>query len=286
VRPLAARTLLFASGAKTNQKINYEYRSNTTQKLIFSYSTYEARTLMGFTKWLITALIATQAITAHAIAGERAGLRGASAVPATFTHSGGPAARNADPTAPLDRVASAVDGAESSHGSDMAMWRPDPSGPQGPMQVSEAAATDVGGGDRFDALQNRAIGRAYLLQLYGRYGNWPDAIAAYNWGLGKMDAWVKAGRPSDQFLVGVAVYLRRVLHESGLCDSAEPRRHRQASEEAREPASAPPDSLVYAACSGPATWAGASSFGGAPARFSRKLDQALKLALQRAAQGG
>jgi hypothetical protein len=119
---------------------------------------------MGFTKWLITALVATQAITAHAIAGEQAGLPDASAVPGKFTHLGRPAARNVDPTALLDRVASAVDGAESSHGSDMAMWRPDPSGPQGPMQVSEAAATDVGGGDRFDALQNRAIGRAYLLQ--------------------------------------------------------------------------------------------------------------------------
>ena len=78
------------------------------------------------------------------------------------------------------------------------MWRPDPSGPQGPMQVSEAAATDVGGGDRFDHVANRAIGRAYLAQLYWRYGNWPDAIAAYNWGIGKMDAWVKAGRPPDK----------------------------------------------------------------------------------------
>jgi hypothetical protein len=50
----------------------------------------------------------------------------------------------------LDRVATAVDGAESSHGKDTGMWRPDPSGPQGPMQVTEAAATDVGGGDRLD----------------------------------------------------------------------------------------------------------------------------------------
>jgi hypothetical protein len=152
------------------------------------------------------------------------------------------------------------------------------------MQVSEAAATDVGGADRFDALQNRAIGRAYLLQLYGRYGNWPDAIAAYNWGIGKMDAWVKAGRPADQFLVGVAVYLRRVLHESGLCDGAEPSRRRQPSEDAREPGSVAPDSLVYAGCSGPDAWAGASGFGGGSTRFSRKLDQALQLALHRAAQ--
>ena len=237
---------------------------------------------MGYTKWLITAFFATQAITAHAIGGERAVLRDAPALPGKLAHPGRLSVKNADPTAPLDRVAMAVDGAESSHGTDMAMWRPDPSGPQGPMQVSEAAATDVGGGDRFDSLQNRAIGRAYLLQLYGRCGNWPDAIAAYNWGIGKMDAWVKAGRPPDQFLVGVAAYLRRVLHESGLCNTTALTRHRQPSEEARKPGSAPPDSLVYAACSGPDAWARASGFGGGPTRFSRKLDQALQLALQRA----
>jgi hypothetical protein len=241
---------------------------------------------LGYTKCLITALFAAQALAADVVAGERADLRDAPAVPGKPAHSGRPAAKNADPTAPLDRVANAVDGAESSHGNDMAMWRPDPSGPQGPMQVSEAAATDVGGGDRFDSLQNRAIGRAYLLQLYGRYGNWPDTIAAYNWGIGKMDTWVKAGRPPDQFLVGVAAYLRRVLHESGLCNGAETGRHRQPSEEASEPASAPPDSLVYAACSGPDAWTGPPGFGGGPTRFSRKLDQALRLALQRAAQGG
>jgi len=241
---------------------------------------------LGYTKWLIIALYATQALAADVVAGERAGLRDAPAVPGKLAHSGRPAAKNAEPTAPLDRVASAVDGAESSHGSDMAMWRPDPSGPQGPMQVSEAAATDVGGGGRFDFSQNRALGRAYLLQLYGRYRNWPDAIAAYNWGIGKMDAWVKAGRPPDQFLVGVAVYLRRVLHESGLCNDADTGRHRQPSEEGREPRSAPPDSLFYASCSAPDAWAGPSGFGGGPTRFSRKLDQALKLALQRTAQGG
>src|SRR5438105_1151959 len=118
----------------------------------------------------------------------------------------------------LDRVAYAVDGAESSHGSDPGMWALDASGPQGPMQVTEAAAADVGGGDRFDLIQNRAIGRDYLALLFRRYQNWPDAIAAYNWGMGNVDAWVKAGRPADKFLIGVAVYLRRVLRDSGMCD--------------------------------------------------------------------
>src|ERR1043166_3912544 len=80
----------------------------------------------------------------------------------------------------LDRIAYAVDGAESSHGTNPAMWRPNPAGPQGPMQVSEKAARDVGGGDRFDVAQNRIIGRAYLALLYRRYGNWLDAVSAYN----------------------------------------------------------------------------------------------------------
>ena len=42
------------------------------------------------------------------------------------------------------------------------MRRPEPNGPQGPMQVSAAAAADVGSGDRFDETENRALGRAYL----------------------------------------------------------------------------------------------------------------------------
>jgi hypothetical protein len=117
----------------------------------------------------------------------------------------------------LDRVAAAVDGAESSHGQNLAMWRPDPSGPQGPMQVTAAAATDVGGGDRFDTVMNRAIGRAYLAALYRRYQNWPDAIAAYNWGIGRLNGWLLAGRPTGKLAKGVAAYTDRVLHDSGLC---------------------------------------------------------------------
>src|SRR5438045_882369 len=36
----------------------------------------------------------------------------------------------------LDRIAFAVDGVESRHGADLRMWRPEFTGPQGPMQVS------------------------------------------------------------------------------------------------------------------------------------------------------
>lgn len=115
-----------------------------------------------------------------------------------------------------DRVAYAVDGAESSHGADPRMWRSEPDGPQGPMQVSAGAAADAGGGNRFDERENRALGRAYLVHMYRRYGSWPDAVAAYNWGLGRMDRWIGGGRPAEGLPPAVARYRTRVLVASGL----------------------------------------------------------------------
>jgi hypothetical protein len=140
-------------------------------------------------------------------------LRGAGLQSATETELFGPAS-----AADLDRVAFAVDGAESSHGADLRMWRPEPGGPQGPMQVSAAAAFDAGGGDRFDLAQNRALGRAYLARMYRRYGNWQDAIAAYNWGPGNLDAWIGGGRPADKLPLAVERYRNRVLREAVLTE--------------------------------------------------------------------
>lgn len=111
----------------------------------------------------------------------------------------------------LDRIALAVDGVESSDDTDPLMWRADPNGPQGPMQVSAAAATDAGGGDRFDTIENHALGRAYLSGLYRRYRNWPDAVAAYNWGPGNMDAWIGRGRSALAMPATVAIYRARVI---------------------------------------------------------------------------
>ena len=198
--------------------------------------------------------------------------------------------------AALDRVAFAVDGAESSHGEDLTMWRPDPSAPQGPMQVSGPAAADVGGGDRFDSMENRAIGRAYLAQLYRRYKNWPDAIAAYNWGMGNVDNWVRAGRPADKFLIGVAAYLRRVLHDSGMCErsTVEPvrppaARTLQASRDTRDAAmeagELEANAFALAVCADLDAWGGMPDakdrhFLGAPGRFYNKLEKALLLVTQ------
>jgi hypothetical protein len=114
----------------------------------------------------------------------------------------------------LDRVAFAVDGVESGHGANLAMWRPELDGPQGPMQVSAAAAFDVGGGDRFDLRQNRLLGRAFLAHMYQRYGNWPDAVSAYNWGPGHLDQWIAAGRPAEKLPLETARYLLKVLRDA------------------------------------------------------------------------
>jgi hypothetical protein len=118
--------------------------------------------------------------------------------------------------ADLDRIAFAVDGIESNHGADPRMWRAELEAPQGPMQVSLAAAADLGGGDRFDLRQNRRLGRAYLALMFRRYGNWPDAVAAYNWGPGNLDWWIAGGRLPDKLPLAVERYRNRVLYEVGL----------------------------------------------------------------------
>jgi hypothetical protein len=229
---------------------------------------------MGCARRTVLALLVSLVVTVPATAGEHAALLEAP-IPASEANRAGlklnKVARVPASTA-LDRVAFAVDGAESSHGTDKSMWGPDQSGPQGPMQVSEAAALDVGGGDRFDLAQNRALGREYLAWLYRRYKNWPDAIAAYNWGMGKVDSWVKAGRPAEKLLTGVAAYMTRVLHDSGLCAGTETKRLRTslriANRDARATALNP---SVYIIC--------APLYGG---RSSKNLGEATLIALQRA----
>ncbi len=113
----------------------------------------------------------------------------------------------------LDRVATAVEGAESNYGRNRLMWKPSLAGPQGPMQVTLAAGRDVGKTDRFDVTANRQIGRDYLAALFRHYGNWPDTVAAYNWGPGNLDRWIAAGRPPAGMAAPIQSYIERVLGE-------------------------------------------------------------------------
>ncbi|MBV8122073.1 MAG: lytic transglycosylase domain-containing protein [Alphaproteobacteria bacterium] len=144
--------------------------------------------------------------------------------------------------------------------------------------------------------ENRAIGRAYLAQLYRRYKNWPDAIAAYNWGMANVDNWVKAGRPADKFLIGVAAYLRRVLHDSGMCGgptaaTVRPPAARtlQASryprEAAMEKGELEADAFALSVCTDLDAWGGTLDAAdrhllGAPGRFYNKLEKAMLLVAQ------
>ena len=121
----------------------------------------------------------------------------------------------------LDRIAFAVDGVESRHGADLRMWRTEPLGPQGPMQITAAAAFDVGGGDRFDLRENRLLGRAYLARMFSRYGNWSDALAAYNWGPGNLDAWIAAGRLIERMPEETQRYVATVLRDALIASSDE-----------------------------------------------------------------
>lgn len=111
----------------------------------------------------------------------------------------------------LDRIAAAIDAAESNYGTNPRMMRAALEGPQGPMQLTAAAAADIGGGDRFNMGKNFALGRAYLAHMYRRYGSWVDAVAAYNWGPGHMDAWIHEGRRADRLPASVARYTGQVL---------------------------------------------------------------------------
>lgn len=71
-------------------------------------------------------------------------------------------------------------------------WTPDGSvvtssaGAIGVMQLEPATAAQLGV-DPYNVNANIHGGVAYLKELYQKYGNWSDALAAYNWGPGKMD---------------------------------------------------------------------------------------------------
>lgn len=48
--------------------------------------------------------------------------------------------------------------------------------------------------DPTNAEQSIVASGEYLTQLQKKYGNWPDALRAYNWGPGNLDAYLKYGK--------------------------------------------------------------------------------------------
>jgi len=104
---------------------------------------------------------------------------------------------------------------------------------------------------------------------------------------GHLDIIGRAVKLVDKLVIGVAIYLKRVLHESGLCDgvaaaiSTEPK---GGARSATQPATSPADPLVSTACSPPDGVGGAYGLTAGPGRFHTRLEAGMGLALQRAAQ--
>lgn len=94
-----------------------------------------------------------------------------------------------------------------------------PVGAQGLMQVMPATARDPGFGiaplkDPFDPEENRRFGTEYLGAMLRRYdGDVEAALAAYNWGPGNADRWVKSGKRRDMLPAETRNYVRRITDE-------------------------------------------------------------------------
>ena len=79
-------------------------------------------------------------------------------------------------------------------------------GALGLMQLMPGTAAALGV-DPNDANQNVAGGTRYLQQLYAKYGNWNQALEAYNWGPENLD---KALRTGGSIPSGVQAYATAV----------------------------------------------------------------------------
>jgi hypothetical protein len=92
-----------------------------------------------------------------------------------------------------------------------------PKGAKGLMQLLDGTAKDLGVLDSFNPSQNIYGGVKYLRQLLDRYnGNVEQALAAYNWGMGRVDALVKAGKFDIANLPKeTQIYINRVLKNKG-----------------------------------------------------------------------
>src|SRR4051794_13797539 len=68
-----------------------------------------------------------------------------------------------------------------------------PKGAIGVGQFMPGTAKDRGI-DPYNEAQNRAEIPKLAGELFDKYGNWDDALAAYNWGPGNVDKWIARGR--------------------------------------------------------------------------------------------
>lgn len=66
--------------------------------------------------------------------------------------------------------------------------------PKGAVGIAQIEPEDHPGVNVYDERENLAAGEKELRADFAKYGNWDDALIAYNWGQGNLDAYKKTGR--------------------------------------------------------------------------------------------
>jgi soluble lytic murein transglycosylase-like protein len=88
-----------------------------------------------------------------------------------------------------------------------------PKGAKGLTQIMDTTAQEMGvaPGMVFDPLTNMNAGAGYLYKQYQRFGNWREALEAYNTGPGRADA-IRSGNVSSS----VKAYADEIIQASGI----------------------------------------------------------------------
>lgn len=89
-----------------------------------------------------------------------------------------------------------------------------PAGAQGIAQFMPATAAEFRI-NPLDPWQSIDAAGKYLAQLYARFGNWPDALAAYNWGMGNVSRKGRGAAPLE-----TRNYVAGILGDIGLGSTA------------------------------------------------------------------
>jgi hypothetical protein len=85
---------------------------------------------------------------------------------------------------------------------------------RGLMQLIPSTYADMGGdpSNAYDPEDNLKYGVKYIANQYRDYGDWKSALAAYNWGPGKVDAYGTSSLPpeTDNYIKAVNAYRKRL----------------------------------------------------------------------------
>nr|WP_278983803.1 lytic transglycosylase domain-containing protein [Sphingobium yanoikuyae] len=76
------------------------------------------------------------------------------------------------------------------------------------------------GDNPWDVRANIHAGTAYLREMIDRYGDLPTALAAYNAGPGRVDDWLRRGRPLPAETVAYVAKIAPILGTSGIASPA------------------------------------------------------------------